>query len=77
MMLERTLCGLELTRDWKKTKLTPYKHPCRCMRAYSSDPVCHRCSCVACTKRRAEWDAYIKAGGVAGEERRRREGKST
>ncbi len=75
MMLERTACGLELTRTWKKTKLAPYRHACRCApRVWSSSEICHRCSCVACTKARANWDKFIKAGGIAGEERRRREG---
>lgn len=73
MMLERTLCGLELTRTWEKTKKTPYRHRCKCNRTWSSAPVCHRCSCVACAAERAKWDAFIKAGGIAGEERRRRE----
>ncbi len=75
MMLERTLCGLEITRDWKKSKKTPHRHKCRCMRAWSSEPVCHRCSCVKCADARAKWDAHIAAGGIAGEESRRRAGE--
>jgi hypothetical protein len=72
MMLERTLCGLEITRSWERSSSAPYRHRCRCSRAFSSEPVCHRCSCVKCTEARAEWDRHIKAGGIAGEERRRR-----
>lgn len=72
MMLERTLCGLELTRDTRKSAKTPYRHGCSCSRYYSSAQVCHRCSCVACTAERAKWNRYIARGGVLGEVRRER-----
>lgn len=71
-MLERTLCGLELTRDSKKTKKTPYRHACKCSPFYSSAPTCHRCSCVKCTTERARWDKHIASGGLLVEQARDR-----
>lgn len=72
MMLERTLCGVDVTRDFRKTKATPHRHPCRCSRQYSSNPICHRCACVACAAARAEWAKFIAAGGMLGAQQRER-----
>jgi hypothetical protein len=73
-MLERTLCGLELYRDAKKSKVTPHRHACTCFTGirWSSGEVCHRCSCLACTEARVKWDRYIARGGLLGEQRRKR-----
>jgi len=74
MMLERTLCGLELARDTRKGKATPYYPACKCVpRLWSSAATCHRCSCVDCAKARAKWDEHIKSGGILGEVARENE----
>lgn len=70
-MLERAYCGVEITWSNTRSPETPYRSTCRCMRGWRSAPVCHRCSCTACAKKRAEWDEYLAAGGLLGEQRRK------
>jgi len=60
MQAEYTLCGEDLIWSKTKTAKTPHRHPCRCFRLWSSSAVCHRCACVACARKRAEWFRSIR-----------------
>ncbi len=66
----RASCGAETYHTRRRSKDAPYRPLCRCSQLWSSDPICHRCSCVACADARAAWLKSIAAGGILGEMQR-------
>lgn len=54
------LCGADVLLSKRATRETPYRHPCKCSKLRSSDPTCHRCSCVPCAAARAAWAARVQ-----------------
>jgi len=60
MIGELTLCGVDLVWSKHRTGKTPHKHRCGCFKLWSSSEVCHRCSCVACAKARADYAARLR-----------------
>lgn len=45
---EVTLCGAQITYTAEHSAEAPHRHGCDCFPMFSSDPLCHRCSCAEC-----------------------------
>lgn len=68
------LCGVEVLITKRKTKETPHRPPCGCLRGFSNSETCHHCACVLCAKERARYHRSIAAGGLLGAQRKKRHG---
>lgn len=65
LFLTDTWCGKDLTVCGVAHAEAPHAHACLCSRLYSSDPLCHVCSCEACRIARAEWARQLGWNGRA------------
>jgi len=60
-MSARFLCGAEVLFCKLVKRETPHRSRCRCSALFSSDKLCHLCSCAACAAARVEWMRRINA----------------